>query len=81
MNPAKIFIGLIILIILIIILGGAAYIIDYLKADGGVAMTLISGLAEAISKSIVLFFVFLFFLVLAGWLLWTGTRRGEDAKK
>ena len=80
MSPIKIFVGLAILIIVVIIFGGAAYIVDYLKADGGVGVTLISGLAEAVSRSIYLFLAFLFSLIIAGWLIWTGTRRGEDAK-
>ena len=81
MNPAKIIIGLIIFIILIIVLGGAVYILDYLKADGGIALTLITGLASAIKTSVIMFFIILILLILGGWLLWSGTKRGSDAKK
>ena len=81
MNPSKIIIGLIILILILIIFGGGVYIIDYLKADGGVGVTLISGLSSAISHSVYLFAGFMISLVIAGWLLWTGTKREEGTKK
>ena len=75
MNPAKIIVGLILLVIIVVIFGGAVYLIQYLHADGGVATSLLSGLASLLSRSFIAFIAVLGLLILAAWLLWSGTDR------